>query len=482
MSKTLPLVAVIGAVAFAACESFGQAMTAQTDVVARAAGHEFTVDEAASTLALNPQIPANAEVVDAIANLWVDYMLLATAVAKDSTLESFQLETLIQPGLEQDMVWRLRDKVIQPDTSFTDAELRAEFEKAQPGLQIRARHILLRMPPDATPAQRDSLMTVAKRLQAQAAGGADFAALAREHSQDGSAPQGGDLGLFARGQMVQPFEEAAFALQPGQVSGVVETPFGLHIIKVEDRVMPDFAQLEPQFRNEMKVQAQADAEEAYVKQLTEPLNVQVDEDALDVARDLAMRPNMHLAGRAASRVLASYEGGALTAAEFQDLMRRFAPGQRIRYSQATDEQMTQVLDGLAKNEILINEARKQGFTASAAQRDSLVAEARLQLDAAVNASGLKGVTPQEGETQEQAIERKVNSLMAGIVRGEQSVLPLGPLTFFLRDEYDARIFDSAFPAVIEKMEATRQAQAPTPGIQPQPQPQPPPADTGAGRN
>ena len=65
--------------------------------------------------------------------------------------------------------------------------------------------------------------------------GEDFATLATEASQDSSAAQGGDLGYFPRGKMVASFEDAAFALQPGEISGIVESPFGLHIIKVEDR-------------------------------------------------------------------------------------------------------------------------------------------------------------------------------------------------------------------------------------------------------
>jgi hypothetical protein len=73
-------------------------------------------------------------------------------------------------------------------------------------------------------------------LLARVRAGEDFAALAREFSEDpGSRAQGGDLGWFGRGVMVKPFEDAAFALKEGEVSGVVESPFGFHIIKVEER-------------------------------------------------------------------------------------------------------------------------------------------------------------------------------------------------------------------------------------------------------
>lgn len=91
-------------------------------------------------------------------------------------------------------------------------------------LQIRARHILLD--------SRAEAEVVLKNLEE----GEDFATLAEELSKDpGSAELGGDLGWFARGQMVPEFEEVAFSLEPGEFSGVVETPFGVHIILVEER-------------------------------------------------------------------------------------------------------------------------------------------------------------------------------------------------------------------------------------------------------
>lgn len=76
----------------------------------------------------------------------------------------------------------------------------------------------------------DEVLTLVKE------GKQDFAALAKQYSQDGSAANGGDLGFFGKGTMVPEFEEAAFALQPGQVSDVVQSPFGYHIIKVEERL------------------------------------------------------------------------------------------------------------------------------------------------------------------------------------------------------------------------------------------------------
>ena len=69
----------------------------------------------------------------------------------------------------------------------------------------------------------------------RAKAGEDFAALAKENSEDGSASQGGDLGFFPRGRMVPAFDQAAFALKPGEISEVVTTEFGYHIIKLTEK-------------------------------------------------------------------------------------------------------------------------------------------------------------------------------------------------------------------------------------------------------
>lgn len=100
--------------------------------------------------------------------------------------------------------------------------------------RVRARHILFRLPAGASAEERARVEKKAKEVLARARKGEDFAALARQYSEDpGSASRGGDLGAFRRGQMDPAFEKAAFALKPGEVSDIVETRFGLHIIKAE---------------------------------------------------------------------------------------------------------------------------------------------------------------------------------------------------------------------------------------------------------
>jgi peptidyl-prolyl cis-trans isomerase C len=101
--------------------------------------------------------------------------------------------------------------------------------------QVRASHILIKVSPTATEEEKAAAKTRMEKLLKEIKEGSDFATLARENSDCPSKVKGGDLGFFERGAMVKPFEDAAFGMKPGQMSDVIETQFGYHIIKVTDR-------------------------------------------------------------------------------------------------------------------------------------------------------------------------------------------------------------------------------------------------------
>ncbi|MDQ1258452.1 MAG: peptidyl-prolyl cis-trans isomerase [Pseudomonadota bacterium] len=123
----------------------------------------------------------------------------------------------------------------------------------------RASHILIAAAKDAPSVEREKASALASQLLEQLRKNPkDFSALAKKHSQDpGSAAQGGDLGFFARGAMVKPFEEAAFGLTKGAISDVVETDFGYHLIQLVDVKAarePSFEELRPKLEAELKQQ------------------------------------------------------------------------------------------------------------------------------------------------------------------------------------------------------------------------------------
>lgn len=101
--------------------------------------------------------------------------------------------------------------------------------------QVQASHILIKVDSKADKANKTEARKKIVEIQTRLNKGENFAALAKEFSQDSSSGKGGDLGYFGRGQMVKPFEEAVFELKPGEVSDIVETQFGYHLIQVTDK-------------------------------------------------------------------------------------------------------------------------------------------------------------------------------------------------------------------------------------------------------
>lgn len=175
----------------------------------------------AKVQSLRDRFPSPEEFEAALARMNITLEDLRSQLGKDMTIQ------------------KLVDDHISATISVTEKEAE-DFYKANPEAfkqpeQVRARHILIKVdenaPDEEKAAARKKIEEIRKKLTA----GADFAALAKEESQCPSGNKGGDLGFFRRGQMVKPFEDAAFALEPGKTSDIVETEFGYHLIQPVER-------------------------------------------------------------------------------------------------------------------------------------------------------------------------------------------------------------------------------------------------------
>ena len=149
------------------------------------------------------------------------------AELRANTRESMQITAMLQAELDTKTAVsteQVNDFYVKNPSAF------------QQGERVKASHILIRVQANADAAEREKAREKAAGILADLKAGKDFAALAKQYSDDpGSGAQGGDLGFFQRGQMVPPFEQAAFALQVGQTSDLVTSDFGIHIIRVTDR-------------------------------------------------------------------------------------------------------------------------------------------------------------------------------------------------------------------------------------------------------
>ncbi len=449
MTRRLVYLALAG-VLTSGCNAFGDAMAAHSHVVARADGSELTTDQMLAFLAQNDRITPDPSAIQRIAELWVDYTLLATAAAQDSTFAHVDLTPVVDMNVQQGLFQRLFARVVGADTTISDEELQQIYEQQQPGTRIHARHILFSVPSDATEQQRDSIHALAEKVRERAAAGEDFAKLAREYSQDpGSAAKGGDLGTFGRGQMVGPFEDAAFALKPGQISDVVETPFGFHIIQVLSRDTPDMKSMGPQFRQQVIQQREQKRLQAYVDSLSKLADIKVLKDAPSVAKDVVQRPNEEVGQGQRRRALVQYKGGAVTVGDVLDLARRSSPRDRAQLASMPDQQMHNVLERMAQNQLVLQEARKLDLGPTEAQLDSMRTDLQGRLRTATMRIGLVPVHPQPGETVNAAIQRRVESLINGIIAGRGNLLDLGALSYELRKSYNGAIYPSSFSTVID---------------------------------
>lgn len=162
----------------------------------------------------------------------------------DDNREQFRIPERVSLRYLQFDPQRYEDQI----TTFTDEEIdrfyRRNLELFEVDEQVKASHILLKLDEDADEKTVEQRRDLAQDILKQLRDGADFAQLARLHSDDSSnASDGGDLGRFGRGVMAPEFEAAAFALRPGQISDVTRTPFGFHIIRVDEYIQQGFKPL-----------------------------------------------------------------------------------------------------------------------------------------------------------------------------------------------------------------------------------------------
>ena len=200
-------------------------------------------------------------------------------VLKERGVTEKELKDDIKKGL---CIKAFLDRDVYAGIAVNEEEKRQEYEKNKDKLsvpdQVKASHILILARQDASDEDKNAAREKIEDLRRKALSGEDFAELAKANSQDGSAPNGGDLGYFGRGAMVKPFEDAAFSLEAGQISQVVETQFGYHIIKVADKQAArtlNYEEVEPDIERFLLNQRRAEVLQKFVTGLRSKAKVEV---------------------------------------------------------------------------------------------------------------------------------------------------------------------------------------------------------------
>lgn len=430
--------------------------------LAEADRSRLTVEDAATLIAANSSVAIDSQVVRVVAELWVDYTLLASRIADDSTLHALDVGLVTEAPLNQLMMARLREEVVDADTVVTDEELTERFAAEMPGARATASQILLLFPRGATTLQRDSVAAVAADLSSRIAGGADFAAMASSYSGDpASAARGGSMGTFGRGEMLAPVDSAVFALSPGETSEPVETAIGYHLLRLDALEVPQLADVGGEFRRQIQLERLARAENEYVMRLDSTLELGLAEGAPELARALATTAPPRLSQRAAQRPLVVWDGGSYAAGDFLTLARNSGDAFREGIVSASGPELEAVLRRLGQEELLLEDARSRGLVPIGAQADSVATAARAAIR---ERAALIGLMPAAAVVDSVAardpvppmtVAGRVEEALVRVVSGESEIVPLGGVTLLLRDQSRWRINTAAVRATLQRIEELR---------------------------
>ncbi|MDB4884694.1 MAG: PpiC-type peptidyl-prolyl cis-trans isomerase [Gemmatimonadetes bacterium] len=448
MKRSSLAVLALSATTLAACGGLKDALTAHVDVVAKAGSQELSVTRLSSLLGnAKLGIPINKDVATLVArDLWVPYQLLALAAARgDSLADPKAIDAAAAGMVENAKLGRFMESVsakLPVDSGSEAAYLSGK------GDLFAARHILLLVPQDATPAAKEAIRRKAEALRA-AVTPANFADVARKNSEDNTKDRGGDLGVFPRGAMVKPFADAVAALKPGEISPVIETQFGFHIIQ-----RSTWDQAKAQYLGQAGGRSHQVAESTYIAQAQAQAAVKLKGDAAATAKAVAKDP---LAHRKDNTVLASYNGGTLTAARLAQFM--LASPQSGRLSQqiqtAPDSLVNQFVTNQTQRELLLKRAdsAKAGLTPEEIanlHRDfgQVVQQAwaLIGLDPKSLADSAK--TPAE---RERLAAARVEAFLDRVMSGQQQPVPVpAPLQMVLMDKYDSQINAAGIDRAVEQ--------------------------------
>jgi len=239
-------------------------------IIDQLVGYRLLVQEAKARKIVVPDNEVNAKIDEVKKQFPSEDVFMQTLIDRKLTLDQMKADARRDIAISRLIDAEIASRIALKPSQVEDFYKNNQDQFTQPE-RVRASHILIAFPEGADAAAKAQAKTKAQKVLKDVRAGKDFAALAREHSQDpGSAPNGGDLGFFPQGQMVGPFNEVAFSLKPGATSGLVETQFGYHIIRVAEkqpgRTVP-LEEVRPKVEQYLQNQNKETETDAFVKSL-----------------------------------------------------------------------------------------------------------------------------------------------------------------------------------------------------------------------
>ncbi len=377
------VVLVLAAGALAGCNA-KQLFTAHANTAAEAGSAELSADRLATLLLAGKGVKLDRATADFVANVWADYSLFAQAVGTGTVLtDSATIAEAMWPQLAELRGTHWHDTLLARRARVAPGAV----DSAYGANTVRLlQHILVGVPQTATPEQRAQARRKAEAALARVRGGADFAKVAAEVSDDpGSKGNGGFLPPAPRGQFVPAFDSAGWALAPGAMTGLVETPFGYHIIR-----RPPLAQVREQFERYLKEGQAQQLDAAYMDSLAKGKRLAVSGEAPKLMKTAIEDPDAHFRSTA---TLASYAGGEVTVRDYLRWVRVLPPQITAQLKAAPDSSLKRFATILATNILLLRQADSAHIGISPEEWQGLRQEYLFQLDSLRADMGLGGSAP-----------------------------------------------------------------------------------------
>ena len=448
-----------------ACSGFRDLFSAHADVAAEAGGQELPANRLAQIMSsAGKGVQVNRETADFVANIWVDYALLGQAVVQRKLpVDSASVTEVVWPEISEIKGMRWHDSLMAHRATFPDSS--ADSLYRSPTLRV-FQHILFGVHANQPAPVRDSVKHQAGLALAKIKKGASFNQLAATLSTDpGSKADSGFLPPSPKGRFVPVFDSVAWSLEPGQMSGLVETPFGYHIIR-----RPTLAEARGRLLEFLAQQAGQHLDSLYMDSLADANKVEVVSDAPAAMRAAAESPDE---SRQSTKELVRFKGGALTVKEYLRWMRALPPQYAVQLKTANDTMLIKFSKILTQNLLLLRVADSAKIALTPVEWATLQRKYLSQLDTLKSEMGLDQSdltdsavsVPEREKVAQLRVERYFDQLIAG--KGKLRPLP-SALATMLRERLPYRIHDAGINSAMSmatEMKAKADSAAPKGAMQ-----------------
>jgi hypothetical protein len=427
------------------CSNFRDLFSAHADLAAEAGGQQLSSQRLAQIMGGPKGARISREAADFFANVWVDYSLLGQAVAEGKLpLDSASVAEAVWPELTELKGSHWHDTLMARRSAVTDASIDSLYQS--PDVRL-LQHILFSARTATDTAQKAEAKQKAEAALAQIRKGADFGKLALTLSQDpGSKADSGYLPPSPRGRFVPAFDSAGWTLAPGQVSGLVETPFGYHIIK-----RPALEAGRGRLADYLKERAGIRLDSLYMDSIATASKMEVVSGAPATMRSAAASPDQF---RTSDKALVKYNGGALTVKDYLRWVRALPAQYTSQLQQAPDSMLERFARILTQNVLLLQEADVNKISITPTEWASLKQRYDSELDTLRMEMGLQGgdLTDSSIATRdrEKVAGLKVETYLDKLVQGKGRLRPLpAALATLLRERFPYRIHDAGLNRAVE---------------------------------